>query len=129
MNAEFQRTARRDNKAFLNEQWKEIEENNRMGKIRDFFKKTGDIKGTFHASMGTIKDRNSKDLTETEDIKKRGQEYPEELSKTCLSDPDKHTGLIIYLEPDILEGEVKWALRNNTMNKTSGVDGISTELF
>ena len=102
LNAEFQRIARRDNKAFLNEQWKEIEENNRMGKIRDFFKKTGDIKGTFHPSMGTRKDRNSKDLTEAEDIK-RWQEYIQELYKKGLDDWDKQDGVISHLEPDILE--------------------------
>ena len=115
LNAEFQRIARRDNKAFLNEQWKEIEENNRMGKIRDFFKKTGDIKGTFHAKMGSIKDRNSMHLTEAEDIKKRWQKYTEELYKKDLHDPDNPDGVITHthLEPDILECEVKWALRKN----------------
>ena len=128
LNAEFQRIARRDNKAFLNEQWKEIEENNRMGKIRDFFKKTGDIKGTFHPSMGTIKDRNSKDLTEAEDIK-RWQEYIQELYKKGLDDWDKQDGVISHLEPDILECEVKWALGSITTNKASGGDGISAELY
>ena len=101
MNAEFQRLARRDKKSFLNEQCKEIEENNRMGKIRDLFKKIGDIKGTFHAKMSTIKDRNSKDLTETEEIKKL-QEYTEELYKKGLNDSDNHDHVVIHLKPDIL---------------------------
>ena len=109
MNAEFQRIARRDTKAFLSNQWKEIEENNRMGKTRDLFKKIRDINGTFHAMMGTIKDRNGIDLTEAEDIKKRWQEYPE-LYKKDLHDPDNHNCVVIHLEPDILECEVKWAL-------------------
>ena len=108
LNAEFQRIARRDNKAFLSDQCKETEENNRMGKTRDLFKKTGDTKGTFHAKTGTIKDKNGKDLTEAEDIKKRWQEYTE-LYKKDLQDPDNHDGMITYLEPDILECEVKWA--------------------
>ena len=105
MNAEFQRIAGRDKKAFLSDQCKEIEENNRMGKTRDLFKKIKDSKGTFHAKMGTIKDRNGMDLTEAEDIKK-WQEYTEELYKTDLHDPDNHNGVITHLEPDILEGEV-----------------------
>ena len=102
MNAEFQRIARRDKKAFLSDQCKEIEENNRMGKTRDLFKKIRDSEGTFHANMGTIKDRNGMDLTESEDIK-RWQEYTEELYKTDLYDPDNHDGVITHLEPDILE--------------------------
>ena len=100
MNAEFQRKARRDKKAFLSDQCKEIEENNRMGKIRDL-KKIRDTKGTFHAKMGSIKDRNGRDLTEVEDIKKRWQEYTEELYKKDLHDPDNHDGVITDLEPDI----------------------------
>ena len=108
LNAEFQRTARRDKKAFLSDQCKEIEENNRIGNTRDLFKKITDTKGTFHAKMGIIKDRNDKDLTEAEDIKKRWQEYTEELYKK--DDPDNHNGVITHLEPDILECEVKWAL-------------------
>ena len=108
---------------------KEIEENNRMGKIRNLFKKMGDIKGTFHARMGTIKDRNSEDLTEAEEIKKRWQEYTEELYKKDLHDPDNHEGVITDLEPDILECEVKWALESITKNKVSGGDGIPVELF
>ena len=108
LNAEFQRIARRDKKAFLNDQCKEIEENNRMEKTRDLFKKIRDTKGTFHAKMGLIKDRNSMDLTEAEDIKKRWQEYTEELYKTDLHNPDNHNGVITHLEPDILECEVKW---------------------
>ena len=106
MNAEFQRTARRDKKAFLSDQCKEIEENNRMGKTRELFKKIRDMKGTFHAKMGTIKDRNGMDLTEAKDIKKRWQEYTEELYKKDLHDPDNHDGVITHLELDILECEV-----------------------
>ena len=103
LNAEFQRIARRYKKAFLSDQYKEIEENNRMGKTRDLFKKIRDTEGTFHAKMGTIKDRNGMDLTEAEDIKKRWQEYREELYKKDLNDPDNHDGVITHLEPDILE--------------------------
>ena len=109
LNAEFQRIARRDKKAFLSDQCKEIEENNRMGKSRDLFKKIRDTKGIFHAKMSSIKDRNGMDLTEAEDIKKRWQEYTEELYKKDLHDQDNH-GVITDLEPDILECEVKWAL-------------------
>ena len=108
----------------LREQCKEVEENNRIRKIRDLFKKSGDIKGTFHARMGTIKDRNSEDLTEAEEIKKRWQEYAEELYKNDLNGPDNHDGVITHLEPDILECEVKWALGSVTMNKASEGDGI-----
>ena len=107
LNSEFQRIARRDKKAFLSDQCKEIEEKNRMGKTRDFFKKIRDTKGTFHAKMGSIKDRNGVDLTEAEDIKKRWQEYTEELHKKDLHDPDNHDGVITHLEPDVLECEVK----------------------
>ena len=109
LNAEFQRIARRDKKAFLSNQCKEMEENNRMGKIRDLFKKIRDTKGTFHTKMGSIKDRNGMDLTEAGDIKKRWQKYTEELYKKDLHDPDNHNGVIPHLEPDILECEVKWA--------------------
>ena len=129
LNAQFQRIARRDKKAFLRDQCKEIEANNRMGKTRDLFKKIRDTKGTFHAKMGSIKDRNGMDLTEAEDIKKRWQEYTEELYKKDLQDPDNHNGVIAHLEPDILECEVKWAIESITMNKTSGSDGIPVELF
>ena len=129
LNAEFQRIARRDKKAFLRDQCKEIQENNRMGKTRDLFKKIRDTKGIFHANMGSIKKRNGRDLTEAEDIKKRWQEYTEELSKKDLHDPDNHIGVITHLEPDILQCEVKWALGNVTMNKASGSDGIPVELF
>ena len=129
LNAEFQRIARRDKKAFLSDQCKEIEENNRMGKTRDLFNKIRDTKGTFHAKMGSIKDRNCTDLTKAEDIKKRWQEYTEELYKKDLHDPDNHDGVITDLEPDILECEVKWVLGNITTNKTSGGDGIPVELF
>ena len=128
MNAEFQRIARRDEKAFLSDQCKEIEDN-RMGKIRDLFKKIRDTKATFHAKMSSIKDRNSRDLTEAEDTKKRWQEYTEELYKKDLHDPDNHHGMITDLEPDILECEVKWALESITTNKANGVDGIPVELF
>ena len=106
MNAEFQRIARRDKKAFFSDQCKEIEENNRLGKTRDLFKKIRDTKGTFHAKMGSIKDRNGMDLTEGEDIKKRWQEYTE-LYKKDLHDPDNHDDVITHLEPDVLECEVK----------------------
>ena len=109
MNAEFQRIARKDKKTLLSDQCKEIEENNRMGRTRDLFKKIRDTKGTFHAKMGSIKDRNGMDLTE-EDFKKRWQEYTEELYKKDLHDPDNHDGVITHLEPDILESEVKWVL-------------------
>ena len=129
MNAEFQRIARRGNKAFLSDQCKEIEENNRMGKTRDLFKKIRDTKGKFHTKMGTIEDRNGMDLTEAEDIKKRWQEYTGELYKKDLHDPDNHDGVITHLEPDILECEVKWTLGSITMNKASGGDGIPVELF
>ena len=129
LNAEFQRIARRDKKAFLGDQCKEIEESNRMGKSRDLFKKIKDIKRTFHAKMGTIKDRNGMDLTEAEDIKKRWQEYTEELYNKDFHDPDNHNGVITHLEPDILECEVKWSLGSITTNKASGHDGIPVELF
>ena len=120
LNAEFQRTARRDKKAFLRDQCTDIEENNRMGKTRHLFKKIRDSKGTFHAKMGSIKDRNGMDLTEAEDIKKRWQEYTE-LYKKDLHDQDNHNGMITQLEPDILECEVKWALGSITMNKAMEV--------
>ena len=129
MNAPFQRIAKRDKKAFFNAQCKEIENNNRMGKTRDLFKKIRDIKRTFHAKMGIIKDRNVMDLIEAEDIKKRWQEYTEELYKKDLHDPDNHDGVITHLEPDILECKVKWALGSIITNKASGGDGIPVELF
>ena len=119
LNAEFQRIARRDKKAFLSEQSREIEKNNRMGKTRDLFKKIRDTKGTFHTKMDSIKDRNGRDLTEAEDIKKRWQQYTE-LYKKDLHDPDNHDGVITHLEPDILEWEVKWDLGSITTNKASG---------
>ena len=117
LNAEFQRIISRDKKAFLSDQCKDIEENNRMGKTRDLFKKIRDTKGIFHAKMGSIKDRNGMDLTEAEDIKKRWQEYTEELYKKGLHDADNHDGLDgsdNHLEPNILECEVKWALESIT---------------
>ena len=126
LNAEFQRIARRDKKAFLSDQCKEMEESNRMGKTRDLFKKIRDTKEIFHAKMGTIKDRNGMDLTEAEDIKKRWQEYTEELFKKDLNDLDNRDDVITHLEPVILECEVKWALGSVTMNKASGGDGISS---
>ena len=129
MNAEFQRIARRDKKAFLSNQCKEIEENNKMGKTRDLFKKIRDTKGTFHAKMGTMKDRNGMDRTEAEDIKQRLQEYTEELHKKELHDPGNHDGVITHLEPDILECKVKWTLGSINMNKASGGDGIPVDLF
>ena len=120
--------ARRDKKAFLSDQCKEIEEKNRMGKTRDLFKKIRDTKGLFRAKMGSIKDRNGMDLTEAEGIK-RWQEYTDELYKKDLHDPDNHDGVITHLEPDILECEIKWALESITANKASGGDGVPVELF
>ena len=109
LNAEFQRIAKRDKKAFFSNQCKEIEDKNRMGKISDLLKKIRDNMGTFYAKMGSVKDRNGMDLTEAEDIKKRSQEYTEELYKRDLHDQDNHNGVITHLEPDILECGVKWA--------------------
>ena len=129
LNAEFQRIARRDKKAFLRDQCKEIEGNNRMGKTRDLFKKIRDTKGTFHAEMGSIKDRNDMDLTEAEDIKKRWQEYTEELYKKDLHNPDNHNGVITHPKPDILEFKVKQASGSISTNKASGGDRIPVELF
>ena len=129
LNAEFQRIARTDKKAFLSNQCKGIEENYRIGKTRDLVKKIRDTKGTFYAKMGTIKDRNDMDQTEAYDIKNRWQEYTEELHKNDLHDPDNHDGVITHLVPDILECEVKWALESITTNKASGGDGIPVELF
>ena len=127
VNAEFRRIARRDKNAFLSDECKEIEEKNRMGKTRDLFKKIRDTKGTFHAKMGLIKNRNGMNLTEAEDIK-RWQEYTE-LYKKDLHDQDNNDGVVTYLEPDILECEVKWALESITTNEASGGDGIPVELF
>ena len=129
MNAEFQRITRRDKKDFLSDQCKEIEENNRMGKTRNRFRKIRDTRRIFHAEMGKIKDRTGKNLTEAEDIKKRWQEYTEELYKKNLHDPDSHNDVITHLEPDILECKVKWALGSITIDKASGGDGIPVELF
>ena len=120
---------RRDKKAFLSDQCKEIDKNNRMGKTRDLFNKIRDTKGIFHANMDSIKDRNDMDLTETENIKKRWQEYTEELYKNDLQDPDNHDGVITHLQSDILECEVKQALGGITTNKASGGDGLPVELF
>ena len=127
LNADFQRIAKREKKAFLSDQCKEIEENYTMGKTRDLFKKIRNTKGIFHAKMGSIKDRNGRDLTEAEDIKKRWQEYTE-LYEIDLHDQDNHDGVITHLEPDILECEVKWALESITTNKASEGDGIPVEL-
>ena len=132
LKAVLQRITRRDKKVFLSDQSKEIEEKkkkNRMEKTRDLFKKIRDTKGTFHGKMASIKDRNGMNLTEAENIKKRWQEYTGELYKKHLHDPDNHDGVITHLEPDILECEVKWALKSITMNKASGSDGIPVELF
>ena len=123
LNTEFQTKARREKKAFLHDQCKEIEENNRMGKTRHLFKKIRDTKGTFHAKMGTMKNRNGMDLTEAEGINKRWQEYTEEPYRKDLHDTDNHDGVITHLEPDILECEAI------TMNKASGGNGIPAELF
>ena len=129
MNAEFQRIARRDKKAFFSDQCKEIKEKNIIEKTQNLFKKIRGTKGTFYAKMGLIKDRNGMDLTEAEDIKKRWQEYTEELYKKGLHDQDNHDGVITHLEPDILECEVKWALGSITTNKASAGDGIPVDLF
>ena len=129
LNAEFQRIARRDKKAFLSYQCKETEENNRMGKARDLLKKIRDTKRTFHAKMGSIKDRNGMDVTEAEDIKKRWQENTEELYKKELHYQDNHDGVITYLEPDILEFKVKWALESITTNKASEVMEFQLSYF
>ena len=129
LNAVFQRIARRNKKAFLSDKRKEIQENNRMGKTRDLFKKIRDIKGTFHAKMGSIKDKNGMDLPEVEDIKKRWQENTEELYKKDLHVPDNQDSVITHLEPDILERKVKWVLGSIITNKASGGDGIPAELF
>ena len=112
----------------FDEQCKETEENNRMGKTRYLFKKIKDTKGTFHAKIGTIKDKNGKDLTEAEEVKK-WQEYTEKLYKKALNDPDDHDGVVTHLDPDILDCEVKWALGSSTMNQPSGGEEIPTELF
>ena len=126
MNAEFQRIERRDKKAYLSEQCREIEENNKMGKTRHFFKEIRDMKEIFHAKMGTIKDKNGKDLTEAEDNKKRRPEYTEVYRKG-INDLDNHDGY--YLEPDILECEVKWVLGSITMSKASGSDEFQPSYF
>ena len=129
LNAEFQRIARRDKKAFLSDQCKEIEENNKIEKTRDLFKKIRDTKEKFHTKMGTIKDRNGMDLTEAEDIKKSWQEYTEELYKKDIHDRDNDNGVITHLEPDILECGVKWTLGSINMNQARGGDGIPVELY
>ena len=128
LNEEFQRIAKRDKTAFLSDQHKEIEGKNRMGKTRELFKKFRYTKGTFYAKIHSRKDRNGMDLTEAGNIKKRWQEDTE-LYKKDLHDPDNHDGVITHPDPDILECEVKWALKSITMNKASGNDGIPVELF
>ena len=131
LNAEFQRIARRDKNAFLSNQCKEIEENNRMEKTRDLFKKIEDIKGRFHAKMGTIKDRNGEDLTEKKRWGRGGKNKHKNYTEMVLMirPHDNHNGVFTNLEPDILECEIKWALGSITMNKASGGDGIPVELF
>ena len=129
LKAELQRIARRDKKVFLSDQCKEIEKNNRVRMTRYLVKKIRDTKGTFHAKMGTIKDKNGMGLTEAEDIKKRWQEYTKELYKKDLNDPDNHYGVITHLEPDILQCEINWALGSILTNKASGSDGIPAKLF
>ena len=129
MNAEIQTVTRRDKKTFLSDHCKEIQENNRMGKTRYLFKKIRDTKGTYHAKVGTIKDRNGIDLKEAEDIKKRWQEYMEELHKKHLHDPDNHDAVITHLGLDILECNVKWTLQSITTNKASRDDGTPVKLF
>ena len=129
LNAEFQRITKRDKKAFLSDQCKEIKENNRIRKTRDLLKKIRDFKGTFHAKMDSIKDRNGMDLTEAEDIKNRWQEYTEELDKKDLHNSDNHNGVITHLELDILEYEIKWALGSITMNKASGGEEFKLSYF
>ena len=129
LNAEFQKITRRDKKAFFNEQCKEIEENNRKAKTRDLSKKIRSIKRTFHPKTGTVKDRNSKDLIEAEEIKQRQKKYTEEPYKEDFNDPDSHNGVIIHPEPDILEYEVKWALESTAVSKASAGDEIPAELF
>ena len=129
LNAKFQRIAQRDKKAFFNEQCIKLEENNRQGKIRDLFRKTGNIKGLFCPNMGTMKDRNGRDLVDTEEIKKRWEERMEELYKTYFNELDYYDGVDSHPEPDILECEVKWTLGSTIVNKTSGYNGIPVELF
>ena len=129
LNAEFQRIASRDKKAFLSDQCKEIEENNRTGKTRDLFRRIRDTMGTFHAKTGSIRDRNGMNLTEAEDIKKRWQEYTEELYKKDLNEPENHDDMITHLEPDILECKLKWALGGIIINKASGGNGIPMSYF
>ena len=129
LNTEFKRTARRDKKAFFNEQSIKLAENNRRGKTRDLFRKTGNIKEIFHPKIGAIKDRNSRDLVDAEEIKKRRKEYMEELYKKDLNELDYYDAVVSHPEPDILEHEVKWALGSTAVNKASGCDGIPVELF
>ena len=129
MNAKFQRIARRDKKASLSDQCKEIEENNRMVKTRDLFKKIRDTKGTFHATMGSIKERNGIDLTEAEDVKKSGKNTQKNYTKNDLHDPNNLAGVITHLEPDILECEVRWALESITTNTASGVMEFQLSYF
>ena len=129
LNAEFQGIARRDNKSFFNEQCLIREENNKKAKTRDLFRKIGNIKGAFHPKMGTIKDKNGRDIVNTEEIRKRWKEYTEDLYKRDLNELDYYDGVISHAEPDILECKVKWALRSTAVNKASGCDEIPAELF
>jgi len=129
VNAEFQRIARRDMKAIFSNQCKEIEEKNRMGKIRDFVKTIRDTKGTFDAKMGSVKDINGMDLTEAEYIKKIWQEYTEVVCKKDVNDPEIHDGVITHVEPDFVNCEVKWVLGSISINKASGGEGIQLSYF
>ena len=129
LNAEFQRRARRDKKAFFNEQCIKIEENNRRGMTRDLFRKIGNIKGNFCPKMGIMKDRNGRELVEAEEIKKRWKENMEELYRKDLNELDNHDDIVSHPEPDILECEVKWTLGSIAVNKASGCDGIPVKVF
>ena len=129
LNIEFQKIARRDKKAFFDEQCLIIEGNNKRGKTRDLFRKTGNIKEEFHPKVGTIKGKNGRDQVDAEEIKKRWKESIKELYKKDLNEPDYYDGMVSHPEPDILECKVKWALRSTAVNKASGCDEISAELF
>ena len=129
LNAEFQRIPRRDKKDFFNEQCSIMEENNKRGNIRDLLRKTGNIKGAFHPKMGTIKQKNGRDLADAEEIKKRWKEYTEELYKKDISEPDYYDGVVSHPEPDMLNSKVKWALGSTAVNKASRCNGIPRELF
>ena len=129
LNAEFQRVSRRDKKDFFNEQWLIIEGNSKTGKIKDLFRKTGNIKGAFCPKMGTIKDKNGRDLVDTEEIKMRWKEYMKQLYEEDLNELDYHDGVVSHPEPDVLEYKVKWALRSAAVNKARGCDELTAKLF